>query len=339
MASEIDSSIGIAAESTYGTGVTVTKFPEFLSETFEWKPTFNQSVGFRAGSRVARDERRTLGKNYAEGDLEMEACAKGLGVFLNALLGSVTSTIIGAGPGYQQNHTLGADPLNSYTIQKGIPLLGGGAVQAHTFTGAVCTKGEIKCAEGGNVTLKTSWNAQAVSTATAYAAPSYVASNEVFNFTQGAVTLGGTVTMPTTTALATGGTAVTNIRDFSLAIDSKLDVSGYTFGNGGKQGRKPVLGGLTDFKGKLTAEFDSVTLRDAFLNQTGLPLVLTFTSSTVLSAGVFPTLQIVLPRIKLNGDIPNATMGVVKQSIDFDVLDNGTNPPIYIVHRTADTAV
>jgi hypothetical protein len=338
MASEIDSSIGIALETTYGTGVTVTKFPEFLSETFEWKPTFIQSAGFRPGSRVARNERRALGKNYAEGDLELECVTKGLGVFFNALLGSVTNTLV-SGTAWQQVHTLGADPLNSYTIQKGIPLLGGGAVQPHTFTGSVCTKGEIKAATGDTVKLKTSWNAQAVNTATAYAAPSYVANNEVFNFTQGAITLGGAVTMPTSNTLATGGTVVNNVLDFSLAIDNKLDVNGYVFGNGGKQGRKPVLGGLTDFKGKITAEFDSVTLRDAFLNQTALALVLTFTSTTVISAGVSPVLQIVLPAIKLNGDIPNATMGVVKQTIDFDVLDNGTNPPIYVVIRTADTTV
>lgn len=339
MTTQIDSSIGLALESTYGTGVTVTKFPEFLSETFEWKPTFIQGQGFRAGSRVARNERRALGKNFVEGDLELECVTKGLGVFFNALLGGLTNTLV-SGSAWQQVHTLATtDPVNSYTIQKGIPLLGGGAVQAHTMTGMVCTKGEINAASGEIVKLKTSWNGKAVSTATAYAAPSYVAANEVFNFTQGAITVGGSVTMPTTTALATGGTSVADILDFSLALDLKLDANGFTFGGAGQQVRRPVIGGMTDFKGKITAEFDSTTLRDAFLAQTGLSLVLTFTSATVISAGVSPVLQIVLPMIKLNGDLPNATMGAVKQSIDFDVLDNGTNSPIYVVLRTADTAV
>lgn len=338
--SQIDSSIGISVpETTYGTPVTVTKFPEFLNETLQYKPQFMQGGGFRVGSRVARAERRALGKNWCEGDIELECVTKGLGVWLNALLGSSTSTIIGAGPGYQQNHTLGTDPLPSFTLQKAIPLLGGGAPQPMTFSGSVCTKGEIISAVGDIVKLKTSWNMQDVSTAIAYAAPSYIAANEVFNFTQGAITIGGTVTMPTTTALASGGTAVADILDFNLSIDNKLDTQGFTYGNGGMQGRRPVVGGLADVKGKMTAEFDTTTLRDAFIAQTGLSVVLTFTSTTVLQSGVFPTLQIVLPTIKLNSPLPNATMGVVKQAFDFDVLDNGTQTPVTVVYRTSDTAI
>src|SRR6184192_4255420 len=124
MASEIDSSVGLGLESTWATAVTVTKFPEFLSETFEWKPTFIQQAGFRPGSRVARNERRALGKNHVEGDIEIECVTKGLGVFFNAMLGTVTNTLV-SGSVWQQVHTLGPTPL-SYTIQKGIPLLGTG---------------------------------------------------------------------------------------------------------------------------------------------------------------------------------------------------------------------
>lgn len=339
MTTQLDSSIGLGLESTYGTAVTPTKFPEFLSETLQYKPTFVQGQGFRVGSRVARNERRALGKNWCEGDIELECVTKGLGVFLNALFGGLTNTLV-SGSAWQQVHTLATtDPTNSYTIQKGIPLVGGGAAQPFTFSGMVCTKGEIISAVGEIVKLKTSWNGQAVTTATAYAAPSYIAANEVFNFTQGAITIGGSVTMPTTTALATGGTAVADILDFNLGIDNKMDAQGFTFGNGGKQGRRPVFGGMADFKGKLTAEFDTTTLRDAFINQTPLSLVLTFTSSTVISAGVSPVLQIVLPLVKFNSPLPNAANGVIKQAFDFDVLDDGTNKPIYVVYRTSDTTV
>ena len=49
-----DCSIGLAKETTYGTGVTPTKFPEFLDESLAWNPTFVQGAGMRVGSRVAR---------------------------------------------------------------------------------------------------------------------------------------------------------------------------------------------------------------------------------------------------------------------------------------------
>lgn len=340
MTTQLDASIGLGVESTYGTGVTPTKFPEFLTETFNWKPTFVQGAGFRVGSRVARNERRALGKNWVEGDLELECVTRGLGVFFNALLGSSVSTLV-SGSAYQQVHTLThSDPLPSYTIQKGIPLLGGGAAQPITMAGAVVSKGELAAKTGEIVTLKTSWNAKSITTATAYAAPSYIAANEVFTFVEGAITVGGTVTNPTNTALATGGTAVADVLDFDLQIDNGLDANGFTFGGGGMQSRRPVAG-LAKVTGTMTIEFDAMTYLAAYLAQTPLAVVLTFTSATVISAGVSPVLQIVCPLVKLEGDTPNATNGVVKQTVPFTVLDpavSGTEP-LYVVIRTADTAI
>ncbi len=338
MTTQLDTSVGIKKESTWGTAVTVDHFPEFLSETLEWKPTFMQGKGFRAGSRVSRLERRALGKNSVGGDIELECVSRGMGIFLEALFGAVTSTQISAGPAYQHNYTLTTtDPMPSYTIQKGIPLLGGGAVQPHTFSGMVCDSGTITSAVGDIVKLKTSWVGKALDTAAAYAAPSYVASNELFTFTQGALTIGGTVTQPTTTALATGGTSVANVLDFSLTVDNKLDANGYTYGNGGKQGRRPALA-LAEIKGKFTAEFDAVTYRDAYLNQTTLSIVLTFTTTTLLQAGVYNTMQIVVPNVKLGGSVPNAQNGVITTSVDFEVLDGGASgvSPVTVVLRSLD---
>lgn len=342
MTTQLDSSIGLKKETTYGTGVTVDHFPEFLSETMKWKPNYMLGKGIRQGSRVTRASRRVLGKNWAEGDIEIEVAAKGIGIFFEALLGSVTSTIIGAGPGYQHVYTLSTtDPMPSYTIQKGIPLLGGGAAQPHTFTGAVCGSGEITSPNGEFLKLKTSWNAKAMATGTAYAAPSYIASGqELFTFWQGVLTLGGSVTNPTSTALASGGTSVGNVLDFSLSIDNKIDANGFGYGSSGQQSRKPVLG-YAEIKGKVTAEFDSVTLRDYYIAGTSIPLTLTFTTATLLQATVFNTFQIVLPNIKLDGDIPTAVNdGVVKLDIDFTVVDGEAAgvSPVYVVIRTSDTA-
>lgn len=342
MTTQLDASIGIVGEPNYGTTTTVTHWPEFISESLEHKFDIKQSAGFRAGSLVDRVERRVVGKQWAEGDIEIELAAKGCGIFLEAFLGASVSTALTA-PAYQQNFTLAtSDPIKSYTLQKGVPLLGGGAVQPHTFSGAVCTKGELTSAQGDIVKLKTSWNAQKTDTTTAYAAPSYIAGNELFYFSEGALVVGGTITAPTTTTLGSGGTTVGDVTDFSLSVDHKLDVNGYTYGGGGKQSRRPVLNKKA-ISGKLTAEFDSTTLRDAYLNQTSLGVLLTFTSATQIQAGppaIYNTFQLYIPTIRTNGDLPNATQGVVKQSIDFDVLDGQTgSSPVTAVLRTLDSAV
>lgn len=339
MTTQLDASIGIGKEATYGTAVTTDRFYEFLSEKFAWKPTFVQGQGLRVGARLARNDRRKLGKSEAEGSIEVEAVSKGLGRLFEAALGSSTSTIIGTGPGYQQVHTLTTtDPLPSYTVQKGTPPIGGGPTNALTFTGAMCKKLELSIGTGDILQLKTEWSARDVVTNIAYAAPSYPAAPELFTFVDAAITIGGTVTAPTATALATGGTAVANITDWSLSIDNKLDDGGFTLGGGGKRGRRQVVG-LGEVKGKITAEYTDNTLRDAYLNQTPLAMVLTFASSVAITAGVFPTIQIVIPLVKLEGDLPNANGGKpITQSIDYTVLDPGS-VPLYIVYRTSDTAV
>lgn len=341
MTTQLDSSIGIKKETVFGTPVTVDRFPEFLSESLDWKPEYMIGRGLRVGSRVQRADRRQLGRQHVEGDVSLEACSRGLGIFFEALMGQASSTIIGAGPAYQHLFTLtNTDPFPTYTIQKGVPIIGGGSVQAATFSGMACTKGTISSALGEIVKIDTSWFGKQVSTAVAYAAPSYVASTsqELYTFLHGSITLGtAAVTVPTTTALASGGTGVNNVRDFSLSIDNKLDTSGYTYGSNGTLGRRPTLG-ATEITGKITAEFDSVQNRDYFLANTTVSITMTFTTGTLLSAGVYNTFQIVLPACKLDGDTPRAVSdGVVTQNIGFTVLDNAVAAPVYIVLRNLDT--
>lgn len=342
MTTQLDCSVGLKKETTYGTAVTVDRFPEFVDESFAWNPTFVQGVGMRVGSRLARSGRRVLAKQSAGGDLNVELLSKGLGPLLEALFGTAVSTAVPAQSGvFQQLYTpTTTDPLNSYTIQKGIPTLGGGAATPMTFLGAVCTSGEFSASNSDIVKLKTSWDAKEVKTDIAYAAPSYVVGGELFHFAEGAITIGGSQTPPTTTALATGGTVAATIEDFSVSFDNKIDDGGFTLGGGGKRVRKPVVG-LADAKGKVTAEYSDTILRDAYLNQTPLALTLTFTSPTVIGATAHPVLQIHLPDIRLEGELPKSAAGSpVKQSIDFTVLDGlVAGSPIYVALVTTDATV
>lgn len=342
MTTQLDCSIGIKKETVYGTGVTVDQFLEFTTESLDRKATYVQGKGMRVGARVARADRRYLGKEVSEGAISLEAASKGLGILLNAALGTVTSTVVvGQTPAvYQQVHTPATtDPLNSYTIQKGIPPLGGGVTTPHTFTGAQCKSIEISAKAGDIVEISTDWTAREVATATAYAAPAYPAGVELFAFVHGSICIGGTVTGPTTTAIAAGGTAVANIADFSIKWDNGLDDGGYNLGGAGKRARKAVAG-IAGLSGKFTAEYDSTVLRDAYLAQTDLSLLLTFTNPATIGTNAKPVLQILVPVINLEGGLPSANGGgVITQSIDFTGLDNLTSPPLTVVYVTTDTAV
>ena len=340
MTTQLDSSIGIKKEATFGTAVVVDKFYEFTEEDFAWVPTFAAGTGMRYGKRMASADRRVLVKEESNGSLTVEAVTKGLGALFEAALGAATSTLV-SGTAFQQVFTpTVTDYLPSYTVQKGISPLGVGPTSPQTYAGCVCSGFEVSGANGAIPTFKFSFLGKSVETTTAYAAASYPAANQLLSFVNGSITIGGTVTPPTATALASGGTAAGNIRDFALTWDNGLDANGFNYGGKGQRGRKPAVGERVA-TGTITAEYDTNVLRDAYLAQADLSLVLTFASTVAISAGNFPTIQITIPNIRLDGELPKAAGGdVVTQSIGFTVLDNRIAAhPLYVAIVTPETAI
>lgn len=340
MTTQLDASINLKEETTFGTGVTPDSAYAYIEEDFQFNQTFAQGVGHRAGARFPAAADRVLTRQEAAGSLTVEATTKGLGKLFRAAVGGGVSNLI-SGSAYQQlfQPTAG-DYLPSYTIQKGIPLLGGGAVQPHTFTGMVCSGFELTAPNNGIPTIKFNWVGKDMVTATALASLTYPSGASLFSNVFGSIQMGsGALTPPTTTALASGGTATVNVRDAQLTFDNALDSEGFNYGAAGKRSRKPVVGwgALT---GSLTVEFDSAATRDWYLNQTNLHLVLTFALTTAISGSNYPTLQIAIPNIRLEGEIPNSTFdGPVTQSVGFTVLDNRTDSPFYVAIVTAETAI
>lgn len=340
MTTQLDASIGFKKETVFGTAVTVDRFLEFTDESLDFDRAYYQGSGLRPGARSPRSGRRTLSRDGGAGDIGLEVPTRGTGALLELLLGVGASTLV-SGSVYQQLFTpIANDFLPTATIQKGVPRLGANVVDAYTLRGAVCSSFEFSAAAEDVLKLKTTWKSKDVDTAIAYATPSYPAALDLFSFVGASLSLGGVVTLPTATALATGGTAASNVRDFSVTVENGLDSNGYNLGGGGKLTRPPAVGVL-GIKGKITAEYDAQTLRDAVRDQTSMALVATFVGPTQISAGQFPTLQIVLPDIRLEGELPKSNAGdVIVQSIDFTAFDNLVAPkPIYIVSRTADTAL
>jgi len=295
----------------------------------------------RYGKRVQTAARRVLKKESTDGTLEVEATTKGLGKLFEAALGVGASTLI-SGSAYQQLFTPAiTDPMPSYTIQKGIPLVGGGAAQPQTMNGMVCSGFELSAGSDGAVSLKFPFMGRGVDTSTGWATPSYPAAYEQFDMTAATIKAGvGAVTVPGANTLATGGTVVANVLSVELTYDNGLDEGGWFIGGTGKRGRRPMLG-IRTLTGKLTAEYDANTFRDAFLAQTNFALVLHFEHNSIISGAIKPGLQITIPVIRLDGELPKAVSdGVVTQEIGFTMLDGQVaTHPIYVAIVTAETAI
>lgn len=334
MATFQDSSVGFALETTYGTGVTPTRFLEFTDENLQYNKTIKQGQGLRVGGRVARSGRRTVPASDVSGDVTMECLSKGQGLWWNLLMGAGTSTLVSAST-YQQLFTL-ADVMPSATVQVGRPRTDG-TVDAFTFAGVICDSFDITFNQADIVSVKATLDGRSVTTATAYAAPSYATGGSLFTFA-GCTLQTGTLTAPTSTALASGATPIANVRAGDIQVQHGLFKDRWLAGNGGLKSQS--LTGLRTISGTLTAEYSTGTLRDAILNETPMSLVATWVTTTALSTGV-ETLQVVLPEIKLDGDLPTTNAGnLITHPVKFQGLDNLTAAqPIWVVTRTSDAAL
>lgn len=342
MTIQSDYTVGLGKEATYGTAVAPSRFFEAES-TLKETVTTAYGSGHRPGQRVARGARRVVTKRESAGDITVDAQSVGLGFLLAAFFGVSSIAPIGETAARQQVHTLKkTDFLDSYTVQQGIPRLGSATTDAFTYAGAQCSQLVVNAAADAIVTLATSWVARSVSREAAYAAPSYPAELDLFVFTHGAVALGGDAfTAPTSTALATAGPPLAEVREVSLTLNNGLDSNGFNLGGRGTRTRPAAFtGGKQDaISGSVTLEYTTRDFVDAYLDQEDLVALLTFEGPQEIAAGVVPALQLAVPLVRLDGDLPTGNNGdVITVQHGFTGLTPVAGEPVYAVYRSLDTA-
>lgn len=334
-----DSSWGLSNESTPGTYVAPSRWYEVMSPDFDARKNVKQGKGMRVGARVARSGRRVVTSADAGGSVGVEAVSKGLGLLLESMFGVGASTLV-SGSTYQQLFTPATGTvLPSRTLQTGtVRADASGTVDAVSFLGSAVESWELEVPNDEIATIKAVWDCMNWTTAQSYVAPSYPTSPSLFHWSHVAVTLGGAVTVPTSTALASGGTAATNVRSVKFAGDNHLKKDRFNAGGSGRKSRQ-LIGDL-DLSGELELEYVDTVVRDAFLNDTALALTVTLTGTEALSTGT-ATLQVTCPEIKLNGELPKGNeddLPLLK--VPFDILDGQVaGSAIYVALRTADTAL
>ncbi len=345
MTIQADASIGLKQETTYGTAVVVDRFLEFTSESLDFDRDYYQGgQGLRPGRRAARSGRRVLSRDGGKGDIELEVPSRGLGTFLQAIFGVGTSTLVSAGL-YQQLFTPDAQRLPPVVHDPGGRAASRRQHRRHADlprirvrVGRVLRVEQRRAQAEDDVAVQGGADGRRLRGSDLPPHPPI----DLFSFVGAQLTVGGTVTVPTTTALATGGTTVADVRDFSLTYDNKLDDNKGNLGGSGKRTRQSAVQ-LAEIKGKLTAEYDSTTFRDALASNTALALVATFTASAAadIVTGKKPVLQIVCPDVRFNGELAKVSgTDVITQSMDFTAYDNlVAAEPIYVAVQTADTAL
>jgi hypothetical protein len=311
--SGIGASLGIATETTFNTGVTVTRFYEFTSESTNYNKNASVGMGLRAGGLLPRSQRRVITTFDATGSLVLDLPTRGLGLLLAHSMGSFPTK-----SGSSFTFTLGDVAGKFFTTQVGVPQYGG-TVTPKTLTGCKISNFELSAVAENIATGTFDIDAAGLTTATSLATPSYSASGSVFHFAQGAVTL--------------DGSAVANIKEFTLSVDNVLKTDRYNLGTAGAKAEQ-TINGFRKISGTIKAEFTDTALLAKFLADTTAALSLTLTASAS------EVLQITVSAVKFDGNAPQVSgPEVIDIDFSFEGYDNGTDAPLTIVYTTPDTAL
>lgn len=344
MANSTDHRIMCVAEVAYGTPVAVSRAVPCLAEsTHEWDPTPYQGVGLHvsAPGGVDRSDRRGAGLGRGELTEKYEAVSKGLGVALNAAFGTGTSTLV-SGTTYQQvfTPTVTNTTLPSRTVQYGI-VDNTGTVAPHTYAGVVVDEVEFDLPSGPDSvgTWTFTSDAKALSTATGAGTWTPASGGSLFGLwsSTSSIALGGTLTVPTTTALAsTTGTDTSACKGFNFTMRNNIDRERWV-----PASRNAPTVRKRELEVKFSYEFNATTLRDLQISQGATSMLVSLATAESLSTG-YATLQFAVPAMKIDtGALPPMPAGgeTVVSDVTAKILWDGTNQPIYVVQRTADSAL
>lgn len=287
----VNSQLGIANETVFGTPVTPTRFYEFNSESVELEIDTVFSEGIRPGFlNLARSGGYMRHRKGAAGDVELDVMQRGFGIWLRHMLGQVVTT--GAGP---YTHTGSIASLNGgyFTLQVGRD------DQPFTYEGCKVTDWELSCAIGEFLKLTLTIDAEAENNSTPLAVPSYPTGLRPFSFLDASATVGG---------------VATNITEFKLSAKNNLAVERYFMRNSGLKGEP--LNQNREITGELTLEFDDLTTYNRFLNATESAVILTFTSGP-------DSFTIDCPLVLFEGQTPTVkNPELIMLSMPFRVLSN-----------------
>lgn len=326
--SGIGSSVGVAAESSYGTYVAPSRF--FPAKSFQVKKVQNVTPvsGVAAGRPAAPDEVVTT--TAATGQVQTDVLRKDFGLLLAQLMGSSSAPVQqGATAAYLQTHVLGDNFGKSLTLQAGLPNVGG-TINPVTATGCKITQAQFSCSLNGLVEATFDFDAKAYTEGESLSAPSYTAANMPFHFGEMAVKLG----------VVGAEASVQGVRTANLTISRPMAVDRFYAGNGGSKA-EPVWNEFAAVTG--TLEIDNVTkadFHDRFTDHESTSLVIEWVGATAIASTYYPTLRFTCPKVYF-GDGVGEVSGpdVIKASIPFTAFYDVTNGLVTAHYISTDSAV
>ena len=329
IASGLAAQIGVAAESTYGTYVAPTRFPEYNKADLKKKKNVVQGGGLAAGQIAQLGSRRVVTSESVEGGFELEVANKGMGLLLAHLLGSSATPVQqGATAAYLQAHTVGDNIGKSLTIQHGVPDLTG-TVRPFTFKGCKLSGAEFSCKVGEPLTMSLDVDGRQASEVETLVAASLATGVAPFHWAQMSVKLG------TFGAEA----AVSGVKGFSVKFDRGMASERFYAGAAGLKA-EPVMNDWLKVSGSLDVDLvNKADFADRFAADSATSLVIEFVGPLIAST-YYQTFRIKVPMVFFDGDTPTVDgPDVTSGGYPFVAQLDGTNPLVSIDYISTDTTL
>ena len=329
IASGLAAQIGVAAESTYGTYVAPTRFPEYNKSDLKKKKNVVQGGGLAAGQIAQLGSRRVVTSESVEGGFELEVANKGMGLLLAHLLGSSATPVQqGATAAYLQAHTVGDNIGKSLTIQHGVPDLTG-TVRPYTFKGCKLSGAELSCKVDELLTMSLDIDGRQASEVETLVAASQPPGVAPFHWAQMSVKLG-----------AFGAeAAVSGVKGFSVKFDRGMASERFYAGAGGLKA-EPVMNDWLKVSGSLDVDLvNKADFADRFAADSATSLVIEFVGPLIAST-YYQTFRIKVPMVFFDGDTPTVDgPDVTSGGYGFVAQLDGTNPLVSIDYISTDTTL
>lgn len=318
--------IGVKAETTYGTKVTVDRFFEG-QEAIKYNYGRVQSRGMRTGSRVPRNDRFFPYKIGGGGPLTIPVLTKGFGFWLDQMMGSVATT----GPTdvkYTHTGTFGSLYGKKFTTQVNRPFNPANTDQAFTYAGCKVASWEFNLALDEELYATIDIDCQDEDTATALAVASFPSPAEIFSFVGGAVTVGG---------------SAFEISGITVGCDNMLKTENSKIKNTSLKNEPPENEYRRVYWTLREADFADLTQFNRVKSATAAgalaTIVLTCATPTLIGTTSTPSFVLTVDEGRFDTiEGHQATKeGVLMQTLTGVGLFDGSTSPVTIAYGTADT--
>jgi Phage tail tube protein len=339
--SGLNSQIGIVKESVVNTPAVVTVFTRALAETLDARITTAVDMGLAGNLDIFASRRIITGKDGG-GDITFNMTSKGMGRWLQAMLGSTpTATQIGTSGAYTQFHNLGSADGVTWTIQKGTPQ-NGGTVAPRTFSGSKVTAWEISAAANGLLQLKVTVDSMQVQPTGAGALGPQTATYTVdqnFGFNNCAWSTFSAMTVVSGQWTPTTPTAL-KVRNMSIKGGQPKKVDDWYAGSTIKG--EQLGNAFTQSTGSIDIDYTSDTFDTAYQAGTVLGLQMAATGAVVGTSGTnVATIACTMPAVTLEQGSTPKTSGpdIVTVTYPFTIYNDGTNGSMQVSTISTDTTV